>query len=102
MVAIVSIVGGADSFDDIEIFAESHFDWFRKFLKLENGVPSHDTFERVFARIDPNVNTKRISISICSVGTRFGRVFFRLKSLQLTARRCEAQSVPGKLSLPFI
>ena len=53
VVAIVSIVGGADSFDDIELFAESHFDWFKKFIKLENGVPSHDTFERVFARIDP-------------------------------------------------
>lgn len=53
VVAIVAIVGGSDSFDDIEVFAESHLDWFRRFLSLENGVPSHDTFERVFARIDP-------------------------------------------------
>ena len=53
VVAIVAIVGGSDSFDDIEVFAEAHLEWFKRFLTLENGVPSHDTFERLFARIDP-------------------------------------------------
>ena len=51
--AICASVGGADGFDSIEVFAEVHEEWFRKFLELPNGIPSHDTFARVFSRIDP-------------------------------------------------
>ena len=43
---------GADSWADIERFAKAHFEWFRQFLGLEHGVPSHDTFGRVFSRLD--------------------------------------------------
>lgn len=53
VIAICAVVGGADGFDAIEVFAVAHEEWFRKFLDLPNGIPSHDTFARVFARIDP-------------------------------------------------
>jgi predicted transposase YbfD/YdcC len=53
VVAICSIVAGANNFEEIEIVAKAKIGWFKKFLTLENGIPSHDTFERVFARIDP-------------------------------------------------
>jgi predicted transposase YbfD/YdcC len=52
VIAICAVVGGADGFDAIEVFAVAHEEWFRKFLDLPNGIPSHDTFARVFARID--------------------------------------------------
>ena len=51
VMAICAVVAGADSFDAIEVFATAHEQWFRRFLELPNGVPSQDTFERVFARI---------------------------------------------------
>lgn len=53
VIAICAVVSGADSFDAIEIFGNSHIDWLKKFIELPNGIPSHDTFERVFARINP-------------------------------------------------
>lgn len=53
VIAICAVVAGADSFDAIEIFGNAKKDWLKKFLELPNGIPSHDTFERVFARINP-------------------------------------------------
>lgn len=53
IISICAILGGADSFHDIEIFGTSKKHWFKTFLTLPNGIPSHDTFGRVFALIDP-------------------------------------------------
>ncbi len=43
---------GADTWADVERFGNEKLAWFRTFLRLENGVPSHDTFGRVFAALD--------------------------------------------------
>ena len=51
--AICAVICNADSWEDIEEFAESKEEWFRKFLELPNGIPSHDTFRRVFIRLKP-------------------------------------------------
>ena len=53
VMAICSVVAGCDSFDEIEIFCRAQEQWFKRFLELPNGIPSQDTFERVFARINP-------------------------------------------------
>lgn len=42
-----------DSWEEIEEFAHFKIDWFKQFLKLPNGIPSHDTIRRVFLLIDP-------------------------------------------------
>src|SRR5271155_5611356 len=55
VIAISSVTGGADSWREIAAFARRHQTWFRRFLELPEGIPSHDTFERVFARLDPVV-----------------------------------------------
>ncbi len=47
------MLAGADSFLDMERFGRAKQSWFGSFLKLENGIPSHDTFLRVFAALDP-------------------------------------------------
>ena len=52
MIAICAVICGAETWTDIELFGNERFDWLRQFLELENGVPSHDTFGRVFAGID--------------------------------------------------
>lgn len=53
VIALCAIIAGCDNCDEFEIFGNSHLDWLKTFLELPNGIPSHDTFERVFARIDP-------------------------------------------------
>ena len=53
MIAICGVICGADSWVDIELFGKSKLNWLKTFLELPNGVPSHDTFGRVFAAINP-------------------------------------------------
>ena len=53
VIAICALLCAAESFNDMEDFGQAKEDWFRTFLKLRNGIPSHDTFNRVFAAIDP-------------------------------------------------
>lgn len=52
-IAIFAVVAGADSFTDIEEYGNAKVAWLRGFLALPNGIPSHDTFGRVFALLDP-------------------------------------------------
>ena len=52
-IAICAVVAGADSRDDIEDFGNARIDWLGTFLELPNGIPSHDTFRRLFERLDP-------------------------------------------------
>jgi predicted transposase YbfD/YdcC len=52
-IAIYAVVAGADSWDDIEDFGKAKHDWLKTFLDLTNGIPSHDTFRRLFERLDP-------------------------------------------------
>ena len=53
LIALCAIISGADSWVQVAEYGWSKIDWFRKFLELPNGIPSHDTFGRLFARIDP-------------------------------------------------
>lgn len=52
-IAICGVICGADSWVDLELFGHSKQEWLQRFLSLPNGIPSHDTFGRVFARVDP-------------------------------------------------
>jgi predicted transposase YbfD/YdcC len=58
VIALLAILAGAESFNDIELFAESTEAWLRTFLELSGGIPSHDTFNRIFSLILPEEFSK--------------------------------------------
>jgi predicted transposase YbfD/YdcC len=53
VIAICAVIAGANTWPDIATFGQRRRDWLKRFLALPNGIPSHDTFERLFARLDP-------------------------------------------------
>ena len=53
LIAILAVICGAEGWVDIEAFGKAKEAWLKTFLALPNGIPAHDTFGRVFARIDP-------------------------------------------------
>ena len=52
VIAICAVICGAEGWVDIENFGNSKLSWLKTFLELPNGIPSHDTFGRVFSLID--------------------------------------------------
>ncbi len=52
-IAILAILCGADGWVAIEKYGKAKEEWLSTFLDLPNGIPSHDTFGRIFSRLDP-------------------------------------------------
>jgi len=53
LIGIVAVLCGAETWNNVEEYGQAKEDFLRKFLDLPNGIPSHDTFNRVFSSIDP-------------------------------------------------
>ena len=53
VIALCAVIAGAETWDDIALFGQTKAAWLGQFLTLPNGIPSHDTFNRVFAALDP-------------------------------------------------
>src|SRR5699024_1443317 len=52
LIGIISVICGAETWNDVETYAHEKEDFLLSFLNLPNGIPSHDTFNRVFSSID--------------------------------------------------
>ena len=53
IIAICAVICGADGWSDVELYGKNKKEWLKTFLKLPKGIPSHDTFGRVFSLIQP-------------------------------------------------
>ncbi len=67
VVTVCGLLYGVGDFVDIEAWANERLDWLRRFLKLESGIPSHDTFGRLFGLLDQNAVEKGFRRWVCSV-----------------------------------
>lgn len=61
VISICAVICGVEHWTEIEEFGEAKQEWFAEFLELENGIPSHDTFRRVFMLLD-NSQLKEVFI----------------------------------------
>jgi len=61
VITICGVICGAEHWNEIEEFGEAKQEWFATFLELENGIPSHDTFRRVFILLD-NIELKEVFV----------------------------------------
>jgi predicted transposase YbfD/YdcC len=70
--SICAVIAGADGWEDIEEFGEQRKAWLRTFLKLPNGIPSHDTIARVFRLLDSDQFEASFRDWICIVNRQLG------------------------------
>lgn len=83
-IAICSALCGGEGFTDMEEFGQARREWLKTFLELPHGIPSHDTFGRVFARLSPlgfeacferwvRVSVKKLSGEVVSLDGKWAR-----------------------------
>ena len=92
IIAVCGVICSADSWVDIAEFGKAKLEWFQSFLSLPNGIPSHDTFGRVFARLEPEAFERcflawaqelgrRWAFSNVNAGAYYAEFFARLEQL---------------------
>src|SRR5918911_1162925 len=73
VIAVCAVIACAESWEDIALYGRSKQAWLKSFLALPNGIPSHDTFRRVFMLIDPEPS-RGVSANGCRPGPVGSRV----------------------------
>lgn len=61
VIALLALINGANGWSDMEAFARARKEWLQTFLELPNGIPSEDTYRRVFEAIDPKMFSECIA-----------------------------------------
>jgi predicted transposase YbfD/YdcC len=74
-IAICAVISGAESWTAVEAYGHAKRDWLARFFGLPNGIPSHDTFRRVFCLLDPEAFQRSFAgwiaaLAECGVGSR--------------------------------
>jgi hypothetical protein len=94
--AICAVLGGANSWLSVERFVTAHLCWFRTFLELPGGVPSHDTYRRIFLFLPPQELERRFASWIQNISQRLN-----LKHLALDGKTL-CGSGGGSTGLPAL
>ena len=63
---VCAAIGGAQGWEDIELFGEAHLEWFQRNGLFHNGLPVHDTIARIISRIQPEQFQMRIPVKLNS------------------------------------
>ena len=82
-IGILAVLCGADGFVAIEIYGKANQAWLETFLDLPFGIPSHDTFGRVFGMLEPHSQ---------STGTKNEEPGQSQKSVEQSQKKCDAES----------
>ncbi len=71
MIAIGGAISGADNWVDIEAYGKAKQGWLETWLDLPNGIPSHDTFGRVFRFLNPQAFQERFLLTLSLIAKLF-------------------------------
>jgi hypothetical protein len=94
LIAIAAILSGAKGWNEIEDYARCKREWLSGFLKLPGGIPSHDTFNRVFSALDPEELEKGFAAWVSSIAKlTAGEV------VAIDGKALRGTSVPGKKAI---
>jgi hypothetical protein len=66
-ITIAAVICGSEIWNDIENYGKSKETWLRQYLSLPNGIPSHDTFNRFFSALDPELFEETFLAWIASI-----------------------------------
>jgi predicted transposase YbfD/YdcC len=97
VIATCAVIAGADGWEQVAAYGQAKEDFFRRFLALPNGIPSHDTFNRVFAKLDPEAFAGRFGRWAAGACGGAGLVHVAIDGK--TARRSAKDTFTGCLHL---
>jgi predicted transposase YbfD/YdcC len=87
-VTLCAVICGADSFEEIARFGDAREQWLKQYFPLTNGIPSHDTFNRVLAALDRNIFAACFGTWMADLNTATG-----LKAIAIDGKAC--RGAPG-------
>jgi predicted transposase YbfD/YdcC len=98
VIGVCCLICGGEGFTDMETFGKAQYEWLRRFLELPNGIPSHDTFNRVFSAIKPEAFLECFVQWTQSLRCALGREIVALDG-KAQRRACgKGQSIPYVVS----
>lgn len=101
-IAVCASICGADSWTEMEEFGEAKEAWFRSFLTLPNGIPSHDTFRRVFMLIKPAEFQQVFLAWVKEVAKEVGAEVVSVDGKHLRGSRTRQERKDGKEGLRIV
>ena len=98
MIVICAVIAGCDVWEDIADYCRVKEAWFREALGLElaNGIPSHDTMERIFAMLNPKEFQERFIAWVQHACGKQSRENRAVKSSAWTEKPCEAAAAKNR------
>lgn len=93
VIAITAVICGADGWTQVEAFGKAKEEWLRRFLELPNGIPSHDTFGRVFSVLSPEVFEARFREWVASVREVCGEDIIAIDGKSLRRSHCRKKGL---------
>jgi predicted transposase YbfD/YdcC len=90
-IAICAVICGANDWQQIVTFGQQRRTWLQRFLALPNGIPCHDTFERVFERLNPRVFTTAFQRWMQALADTLG-----VKQIAIDGKTLRGSAAPAK------
>jgi predicted transposase YbfD/YdcC len=69
-IALCAVISGAESWTAVQAYGHAKHDWLARWLRLPNGIPSHDTFRRVFCLLDPEAFQRGFAARVAALAER--------------------------------